>query len=246
LDPGAKDQVTIELPTAGTRAVSNSGSATIDGETGTIFTVTEIFNNTRTSMNYFVVPYGASGSTVAQQTNETPAAGLYLRSMTSSDLDGNNATSFTPSSPVELMPFPTNTNVNTTFESAGTDAQQDKAMVLPPSPGSMITGEAHVDACGLLLDSWEVHINGYLDQPLLTAGQPTNNCPYGAACSACPAGAGNPGFPGCTPFTLILDIGTQFGGISLQDHLTEDGFDTKLNKPFTYDVTATIDQEPAG
>ena len=242
LDPGMADQQVTQLPASGTRAVSNSGSVQVGaspggagGQTAYGFTVTEEFNGTRTTNQYIVYPQGPAGSTVAQETATQPAAGLYLQRMTTSDLDGSNASSFTPDPPVELMPLPANTNINSTFESAGTDSQLQggESMVLPPNPGSAITGDVHVDACGLLLDAWRVTINGFLATTLL-ANQPRS----------CPAGAGNTGSPGCTPFTLVLDVGTQYGALSLRDHLTEDGWDSRLGKPYLYEVTATIAEAP--
>jgi hypothetical protein len=243
LDLGKQDMHVETLPSSGLRTVSNSGKTTVgaggpllNAETSYEFDVTEQFDGKKTVNQYVVYPQGAAGSTLAQQTGQQPAAGIYLKAMTTSNLDDSQSESFTPDPPIELMPLPANTNINSTFESAGTDPQRQggESMVLPPTPGSAITGDVHVDACGKLLDAWRVTINGFLANTLL-ANQPT----------ACPAGAaGNTGSPGCTPFTLVLDIGTQYGAISLNDHLTEDGFDTTLNKPFVYDVTATIDEEP--
>lgn len=247
LDPGKADQQVTVLPASGTRAVSGSGTGQVasspvpaGGQTGMAFNVTEEFNGTRTTNQYLVYPQGPAGSTTAQQTGQQPAAGLYLQKMTTSNLDGTHASTFTPDPPVELMPFPANTNINSKFESAGTDAQLQggESMVLPPSPpgpGSAITGDVHVDACGTLLDAWQVTVNGFLVTTLL-ANQP-GSCAAGAA--------GNTGSPGCTPFTLVLDIGTQYGALSLRDHLTEDGWDSSLNKPYVYDVTATISEQPA-
>jgi len=242
LDPGRPDMQITPLPPSGTRKVSSSGSATVlpsapgGGISGEQFTVTEEFNGKRTINVYLIVPQGASGSAAAQETGQRPAAGLYLQQMVTENLDGSSQSTFTPDPPVELMPFPANTNINSTFESAGTDSQLQggKTMVLPPMPGSAINGDAHVDACGTLLDAWQVTLNGFLADTLL-ASQPV----------ACSAGAqGNTGSPGCTPFTLVLDIGTQYGALSLSDHLTEDGWDSKSSKPYVYDVTATIDREP--
>lgn len=243
LDPGKPDAQITPLPASGTRRVSNSGSTTVfpsapgGGITGQQFTVTEEFNGTRTVDEYLVIPQGAAGSGAAQETGQQPGAGLYLQQMTTSNLDGSNTSTFTPDPPVELMPFPANTNIGATFQSAGTDPQLQggETMVLPPKPGSAIDGDAHVDACGTLLDAWQVTLNGFLANTLL-ASQP----------AACMAGAqGNTGSPGCTPFTLVLDIGTEYGALSLSDHLVEDGWDSTLDKPYVYDVTATIDREPA-
>ena len=80
-------------------------------------------------------------------------------------------------------------------------------------------GKARVDACGTVLDSWQVEIPGHIENA---------------------RGAGTP-----ETFALTLFIGTQFGALSLQDHLVLKGAtDPVSGQPMTYDVTATINKAP--
>jgi len=63
----------------------------------------------------------------------------------------------------------------------------------------MITGKSLVNACGSVLDSYQVEIPGHISD------------------------ARQPSAP--ETFTLTLDVGTEYGGIPLEDSLTLNGAD---------------------
>lgn len=242
LDPGKADEQDFTLPTTGTRAV-NSPVYWFTYTFGTYqlkyyeFTVTEHYNGMTTAITYDEYPNGYSGTGGPNVQGTQPAAGLYLVKMTVTDASGNTDT-FQPapstgtgpsnSQPeprgVELVPFPAQQGA--TVQSSGVDGANDEAMTVGPrfdastntTLQSGIRGHANVNACDKLLDSWEDVLYGQIQNARSSSQSET--------------------------FTLILDVGTEYGGLSLSDHLIESGTDAVSGKPFTYDVTATIDEVP--
>ena len=233
LDPGKSDERDFTLPSLGTRAVSGVQWTTLTvANTQQYkqyqFKVTESYNGITTTDTYDEYPTGAGGSAGPTVQSSRPAAGLYLAEMDVSDPGGSGGTdTFKPSFPgIELMPFPA--GAGQTVTSSAVDGPDQEAMEIGQTTDSngnqvpsQINGHASVDACGSLLDSWNVVLYGQLVNPRFGADSKYTKT-----------------------FTLTLDIGTGFGGLSLSDHLVEDGTDQVSGKPFTYDVSATIDQVP--
>ena len=134
--------------------------------------------------------------------------------LTSLVTTGKTVESFHPQPMVELMPLPA--QANTSFQSSGVDPLTGQAMEVQ---SGQVGGRAHVDGCGKLMDAWVVTLRGQM----LNARQ---------------------GASAAKDFTLTLYIGTQFGGLSLADHLVETGTDETSGKPYRYELYATIDQVP--
>lgn len=198
------------------------------------FSVKEEWNGVTTTDTYWVVPNSAAGTALPNAEGTTPAAGIYLVEMTVQD-PSSGTDDFQPQPPVELMPLPA--TVGETVQSSGVDGRDGEAMEIGPypsqtSPGSStpseITGHGNVDACGILLDSWQVVLYGAIENARTPATSPPSGC------------------ASTRTFQLTVDFGTEYGGFPLSDHLVENGQDQITCKPFSYDVTATIDEVPQG
>ncbi len=131
----------------------------------------------------------------------------------------DGGTDFQPTPEVLLMPFPAQQSV--VFQGGGVDGSTRAAMEEDPQGGT-ITDRVRVDACGTVLDSWQAVIHGHTTD----ARDPSNQNDTAKT------------------FTLTIDVGTQFGGLILADHLVESGTDDQTLQPFGYDVAATIDSAP--
>lgn len=91
---------------------------------------------------------------------------------------------------------------------------------LPPAPntgpGSQVQGDVHVDACGTVLDSWQVELIGRYTSAAL----------------------------GTFSFDDTYDFATEYGGVPVAEHHHASG--TRIDgSSFSFDVTATIDEAPA-
>jgi hypothetical protein len=181
------------------------------------FTVEQNYDNQVTSMVFDVEPIGTGGESLP---GVRPAAGIYLTQMTD---DAGDV--FQPQSPgVLIMPLPVAQGA--TFQGAGTSPSTAQTMEVDPS--SVVNGKARVNACGTVLDSWEVHIVGKM---------------VDAASNGCPAGTTTCGQQ--KDFDLTFDNATQFGGLIISDHLKETGTDPSTGQTFVYDIAATINSKPS-
>jgi hypothetical protein len=224
-------QQSFPMPGNGTRTVAPASiPEAVNGSYA--FSVTEKFNRVTTADTYWVVPNGPGGSSEPDVQGTTPAAGMYLVEMTVTD-PATGTDDFKPNPPVELMPFPASAGQQ--VDSSGVDGTDGQAMQIGPAPPSsptgsstpsQVTGHGNVDACGRLLDAWQVVLYGAVEDARAPATSTSSGC------------------ASTRTFQLTLDVGTEYGGISLSDHLIENGQDQLSCKPFTYDITATIDQEP--
>jgi hypothetical protein len=207
--------VTQKLPPMGYRQVRDVTKPNpMDGSYN--FTVYQLYDNQVTSMIFNVQPIGTAGETLP---GLRPAAGIYLTAMSD---DAGSA--FTPNSPgVLIMPLPA--TQGTTFQGAGTSPTTAQTMEVDPT--SKINGHGRVNACGTVLDAWEVQIVGKM---------------VDAASNGCPAGTTTCGQQ--KDFTLTVEFATQFGGLMIADHLVETGTDQTTGQTFVYDIAATINVKP--
>jgi len=106
---------------------------------------------------YEVIP-PPSGVTDIQGESTAQAAGLYLTGVDvqQSPLPQPRVARFAP--PVLLMQFP---NTSPPWTTAGSDSESQDTITL----NGAVTGHATVDACGTLVDAWEVHATGSLVGP---------------------------------------------------------------------------------
>lgn len=234
--PGTSNSKTVTLPSTGTRQVTNVSAVASDGSY--TFDVVETYAGRSVTTTYKVVPTGANagpipppppnppiigpppsppGPTLAPQ-NAAVQAGLYLVSMTTRSTEDGSTDTFQPTPGVLLMPFPAQPDL--VYQGGGVDGANRESMSETPQ-GSSIQKQARVDACGNLVDSWQTVVQGTM------------------------AFASGTSAPAQNPFTLTLYIATQYGGISVGDHLVESGTDQLSGKPYTYDLTSNIDTVPA-
>ena len=125
---------------------------------------------------------------------------------------------FQPVTPIQLMALPATTGPETlagTGSDGTTTMQIDSNEANPNS--SVIPGRVTVDACGTPLQGWKDLLAGKI------------------------VGVAGPGPE--TDFTLELDFGTQFGGISLSDH-TVYSYTNALGQMEVDDITAIISASP--
>lgn len=207
IDPGAADQQVRTLPASGTHRIVDHGAPASDGHYS--FDVVEDYDGATTTITYLVEP---NSNAAPVTTSGTTQAGLYLQAMTTAR--DNRTDSFTPQPPVELMPFPA--NPGTQFQSAGVDPLTQTAME-EDSPGGQVGGRESVPACGNVVDSWHVEINGRF-----VGGRGSN----------------------VTTFDLTLNVATQYGGLLVAQHVVEKGTDQGSGQPYVYDVSETIDSVP--
>jgi hypothetical protein len=130
---------------------------------------------------------------VDQRTGLPGSDGLYLTQVVSRLPDGT-IDQFAPADPIRLLSLPADPG-NPTWASAGTDGVHNLTMELQGT----IAGHGRVDACGTVLDSWEVTASGRILSP-------TKNL----------------------SFTSVYDIGNHFGGIILSDSLSMSGTDQSV------------------
>ena len=113
--------------------------------------------------------------------------------------------SFHPTTPVEIAPLPM--LVGAQFAGAGADGQYQEEMDVKGT----VVGHHQVDACGTLVDTWQVSITGHV----VTATSSRN-------------------------LAATYDIATQMGGLSIGDEVATTGA-TPASSGLFQDVTATID-----
>ena len=160
---------------------------------------------------------------VDQRTGSFANDGIFITQIVTRMPDGS-IDQFAPSTPVRIITLPADVS-NPTWESAGTDGVHNLTMAL----NGTITKRGRIDACGTVLDSWEVHATGRIVNPAKSLS-----------------------------FDTTYDIGTQFGGLSLAETLSLSGTDggpavaptagascTNGGGSLTVDTTTTIQQAVA-
>jgi hypothetical protein len=152
---GAPSQFPPKLThTVGNVSPRDAGSYTFD-----VTTTSGGLNGLQRVVNsYQVVPTPPTGSNL-QGVSTSQAAGLYLTAMVTSDPTSpqSRLTRFAP--PLLLLQFPAGDLPSWT--TAGTDSGSGDTMTL----SAAVTGHHQVDACGKLVDAWEVHATGSLSGP---------------------------------------------------------------------------------
>jgi hypothetical protein len=156
--------------------------------------------------SYQVVP-PPQGTTNVQGVSTTQASGLYLTAMTAQDsgLPTRRVAKFAP--PILLMQFP-GTDL-ATWKTAGTDSATGTTITL----SGAVTRHVAVDACGSLVDAWEVHATG-------TLAGPNQNL----------------------TLDLTYDVATQYGGILVGESSTVTGTEmagAAMQNVDSHDVSAT-------
>ena len=178
------------------------------------FDVQESFLGQTITNSYEVYPVSRANGVVPA--GVSPDAGLYL---TKQQLGtGATARVFQPATPIQLMALPATTGPEIlagTGSDGRTTMQIDTNEQNPDS--SVIPGRVTVDACGTTLQGWKD----------LLAGRIVGTAAPGAQ----------------TDFNMELDIGTQYGCISLSDHVIY-SYTNALNQPEVDDITAIISTTP--
>ncbi len=109
------------------------------------------------------------------------------------------------SPPVLLLPFPANGAAPWT--TAGTDSESQDTITLNGS----VDGHATVDACGLLVDAWEVHATGSLVGPNQNLS-----------------------------LDLTYDVATQFGGVIVGEKTAITGTEVLASGGSMQNVTSSV------
>jgi hypothetical protein len=161
--------------------------------------------------SYQVIP-PPQGTTDVQGASTSTAAGLYLTGMVAKDnnLPTARAARFTP--PILLMQFP-GTDLPS-WNTAGTDSATGTTIKL----SAAVTKHVSVDACGTVVDAWEVTASGTLVGP--DQNLTLNNLTY--------------------------DVATQFGGLIVRESDDVSGTETSgaAMQSVTSSVTATTSVVP--
>lgn len=219
IDPGQADATVTKLTGYGTRQVTDVQSVPAPNPAQAAsytFNVVETYDGYQQTNGYEIEPSGPAQVTA---TGTSPAAGIYLTEMTIQQAgSGTQPDVFRPTTPIQISTFPEEPGA--TFQGAGSDGHT--TMEIDPntiSPNSgIVTGRVNVDACGSVLQAWRNLLAGRIS----TVEGPGPN----------------------ETFTLELDFGTQYGGLSLMDHLVVDYPGSSTVKPEQRDITATIDEQP--
>lgn len=163
--------------------------------------------------SYQVIP-PPQGTTNVQGVSTSQAAGLYLTGVdvAQSPLPQPRVAKFAP--PVQLVQFPT-TGLPS-WSSAGSDSESQDTISL----NGAVTAHVTVDACGTLVDAWEVHATGSLVGPNQDLS-----------------------------LDLTYDVATQFGGLIVGEKTSITGTEVVGSggpaQSVTSSVTATISQVPS-
>jgi hypothetical protein len=112
----------------------------------------------RVTTSYQVVPPPPTGSNVVG-VSTTQAAGIYVTAMVMTDSSSPNARLAHFAPPLLILQFPASELPAWTTQ--GTDSGSGDTLQL----SAAVTGHARVDACGKIVDAWEVHATGSLTGP---------------------------------------------------------------------------------
>lgn len=143
--------------------------------------------------------------------------GVYISRVQTLYVDGTKE-DFTPSNSPGLLLVPFPLSPGGTWNAEGADPKSGIAMAYSGTVGE----KTRINACGLPLDAWTIKLNGQVG--------PSG----GPGVFIAPASA--------ITFTADYAIGTQFGGLSLQDAISVSG--STPNGGFEQQTSATTDSSP--
>ncbi|HEV7679634.1 MAG TPA: hypothetical protein VGQ42_13800 [Candidatus Dormibacteraeota bacterium] len=112
----------------------------------------------RVTTSYQVVPPSPAGSNVLG-VPATQAAGIYVTAMVMADSSSPNTRLARFAPPLLILQFPA--SEQPAWSTKGTDSGSGDTLQL----SAAVTGHARVDACGTVIDAWEVHATGSLTGP---------------------------------------------------------------------------------
>jgi hypothetical protein len=184
-------------PVDETRTVQHVAKGTTPGSF--TFEVAATLGNSVTTTTYTYLPPTSLSSQADQALGSPPAQGLFISKVVT---EAEGATDvFAPAGPgLLLLQVPAAPGQN--WESSATD----------PTTGRNITvtggqqKNTRVDACGRVIDSYTVHLDGYVSQGS-SAAHATKDRPFE------------------TTFSADYAIATQYGGIAVRDRVKADGVD---------------------
>ena len=207
----------LAAPKQGIYLYRQTGSYTIDGKSGApqaqaVRSVQNIATQSNGTITFDVADVEGQSATltsyeIMQSTGNSTTDGIFITQVVTKAADGT-ISQFAPQPAIRIMPLPAQ-NSQQSFQSAGVDAIHG----LTEEISGTIVSRQRVDACGTVLDSWEVHVTGRL----LSSSEDL-------------------------ALDATYDIGTQFGGLSLEDKLTLSGTDAGGSVQRT--TTAIIDNVP--
>jgi hypothetical protein len=212
-NPGQPNAKTVKLPTSGTREIANVSAFQSDGSY--TYDVIETYNQLKTTTTFDVIPNATGAGSLPGAPSQANNAGIYLRQIQTTRLDGQGGTdNFAPTPEVLLMQFPAQSN--TTFQGSGTDGTNTTTMKVD---SGTVQNRVRVNACGTVLDSWQVEVVGRI---VNARGGPNS----------------------VRNFDITFDSVTQYGGFNVSEHVVQsyqdpDGTSERL------DVTDTINVAPA-
>lgn len=146
-------------------------------------------------------------------------AGLYVTNIQTLDPSGAEESSFTPVPPMLILPFPA--LEGTTFSVTTSDAASGTVLQYTGEIGDHV----RVDACGEVIDTRSVTIDATINLGSCTTPACTGEQP-----------------PPAMTFTAEYDIATQYGGLSVRDHVRAQG--ETVDAPFVDELTNTISRVP--
>jgi hypothetical protein len=209
--PNAKS---VKLPATGTREIANVTALQSDGSYS--YDVIEIYNQLKTTTTFHVLP-NATGASIVPPGGPSQAnnAGIYIHQIQTTRVDGQGGTdNFAPTPEVLMMQFPADNN--TGFQGAGTDGPDTTAMKVDTGT---VQKRVRVNACGTVLDSWQVEVVGRI---VNARGGPN----------------------AVRNFDITFYSATQYGGFNISEHVVQTYQDPD-GTPQTLDVTDTINVAPA-
>jgi hypothetical protein len=164
----------------------------------------------RVTTSYQVVPPPPAGSNVVGVAT-TQAAGVYLTAMVMTDNSSPNARLAHFAPPLLILQFPASDLP--AWSTRGTDSGSGDTLQL----SAAVTGHARVDACGKVIDAWEVHATGSLTGPDQTLS-----------------------------LDLTYDVATQYGGLVVREKDSIGGTQVSASGmvPVTSSVEATTSAVP--
>ena len=160
------------------------------------YDVESVLGDTTTVTSYRVEP--PNGGDIS-------GPGLFIAKISSSTRGGEVST-FDPTPDLALLKFPI--EIGNEFQSLGVDQRTGTAMAFSVTVGV----KSRVDACGQFLDAHTATVNGRISDCDPTLPAPCPPVPPGQQVSPDEA----------TSFTAVYRVGTQYGGITLEEEVVTD------------------------
>jgi hypothetical protein len=214
---GANAGVT-DYPATGQRQVGRAVDTTGSGPLKQFdYQVLVTLGSNRTLTTYRVVP-----QPVNDAVPNDPAPGLYVAAIQTFDSAGKAVSTFKPSPPMTVVPFPAKEGA--TFKVASVDTSTGVSVSYDGTVGK----QKEVDACGTIIDTREVAHKGTISV---------------GTCGAAVCNSAESKQTMTSSFSATYDLAFQYGGLSVQDHIHVDG--VGLDAPYTDDLTGVISTLPA-